>query len=294
MAFVFQRITIFGRPRLTDTGFADTLELLHNFLKKHDIEVFIEEETATHLPKNKLPTVSLQQLGQQCDLIIVMGGDGSLLNAARAAVNYDLPIVGINRGRLGFLTDISPSELEDKLFDILNGKFHVEKRFLLATTIETDGKKSAVSDALNDVVLSPGEVPHLIEFHISIDNKHVNRQRADGLIVATPTGSTAYALSGGGPILHPELDAIALVPMFPHTLSSRPIVIDSDCHITITIDENNENSPRLSCDGHKRIAVKPGSKIHIRKKSKLLRLIHPLDYNYYETLRSKLKWETRN
>lgn len=294
MSYVFQSVTIFGRPRPSDHGFSDTLNSLYQFLKSHQIDVFIEEETAKHHDDNSLPTLALDQLDQGCDLLIVIGGDGSLLNAARTAIHYDLPLVGINRGRLGFLTDIIPAELEEKLRDVLKGKFIEEKRFLLHADYEHEGKTTAIGDALNDVVLLPGDVPQMIEFEIFINQKMVNSQRADGLIIATPTGSTAYALSGGGPILHPELDAIALVPMFPHTLSSRPIVIDSHQSIEIKIDEINDSLPRISCDGQKRQEVVPGSSIHIRRKSQSLRLLHPLDYNYYETLRSKLKWEIKH
>lgn len=294
MSYVFQAVTIFGRPKPSDLGFTETLNTLFTFLKSHQIDVFIESETAKHHGDNGLPTVDLDQVGKVCDLVIVIGGDGSLLNAARTAIYNDIPLVGINRGRLGFLTDIIPAELEEKLEAILKGHYFEEKRFLLHADYEHEGQTTAIGDALNDVVLLPGDEPHMTEFEIMINNRMVNSQRADGLIVATPTGSTAYALSGGGPILHPELDVVALVPMFPHTLSSRPIVIDSHQSIEIKINALNECSPRVSCDGQKRIDVAPGSSIHIKRKSQSLRLLHPLDYNYYETLRSKLKWETKH
>jgi len=204
-------------------------------------------------------------------------------------LNDEIPILGINRGSLGFLTDILPSQLE-KIKAILEGKFILEKRFLLTATVTSNNKIISQDDALNEVALIPDAIPHMIEFEIYIDKQFVCSQNSDGLIIATPTGSTAYALSGGGPILHPQLDAIVLVPMFPHSLNNRPIVVQGQCEISIIVSPNNDTSPRLSCDGRAYLNAEPGSEITIRKKPKTLHLIHPLDYSYYETLRSKLHW----
>lgn len=267
----------------------DTLNALTDYLLSLQQNLLIETETAESLINTSLPTIAREDLGKQCDLLIVVGGDGSLLNAAHAVVNDQIPVLGINRGSLGFLTDILPSQLE-KIKEILAGKYVIEKRFLLTASIESQGTLLGTDDALNEVAILPDSVPHMIEFEIYIDDKFVCSQDSDGLIIATPTGSTAYALSGGGPILHPQLDAMVLVPMFPHSLNNRPIVIEGNREISIIISPNNSSSPRISCDGRAYITTPPGSRINVRKKAETLHLIHPLDYNYYETLRSKLHW----
>jgi NAD+ kinase len=291
MSKIFKTIGLIARQRQEDLS--DTLQSLKNLLLERQLSVIVETETANYLPKSKLPISPREEIGKQCDLIIVVGGDGSLLNAARVAVDSRTPVLGINRGRLGFLTDIHPSELNSRIEEVLDGNYIEEKRFLLTATIKNKKKTIATDLALNDVVLTPGELAHMIEFAISIDDQFVCSQRADGLIVATPTGSTAYALSGGGPILHPHLDAIVLVPMFPHTLSARPIVISGTSTTKILIPESSETAPKLSCDGQARITLPPGCEIYIEKKAEQLRLIHPTDYSYFQTLRSKLHWSTK-
>lgn len=283
----FRKVALLGRQRVE--GIEETLLALQDYLLQYPIEVVLEPDTAELIPDSDLPIFSKELLCRNCDLLIVVGGDGSMLNAAHIAINYGLPVLGINRGRLGFLTDIRPDELY-KIDDVLAGKYIEEHRFLLEAEIHT-GTTVKKTLALNDVVLLPGNIAHMIEFEVSINGQVICTQRADGIIVATPTGSTAYALSGGGPILHPQLDALVLVPMFPHTLSSRPIVVKSDSEISITLSPLNEASPRVSCDGQQRIPIAPGGKIVIKKYPVMLRLIHPLDYNYYQTLREKLGWE---
>lgn len=287
----FQTVGLIGRQRKEDIS--DTLQTLKSLLQARQLAIVVEEETASFFSTDKLPTYPRDQLGKYCDLIIVVGGDGSLLNAARAGIAHQTPVLGINRGRLGFLTDINPNEINEKVAEVLDGKYIEEKRFLLEVHIQHEQQTLAPNIALNDVVLLPGDVAHMIEFSITINDQFVCNHRADGMIVATPTGSTAYALSGGGPILHPGLDAVVLVPMFPHTLSARPIVIDADSPIKITIADTNEKSPRLSCDGQTPIEIPLGATIHIHKKAENLRLIHPTDYNYFETLRLKLGWNTK-
>lgn len=275
-------------------GVQKTLASLLTFLKEYNIETVVEEETATLLGPNTYRQVSRENLGSACELVIVVGGDGSLLNAAHAVVNHNTRVLGINRGRLGFLTDISPDTLKQKLKKILAGEYYEEKRFLLDAEIQYDNDTLSQQCALNEIALLPGPIPHILEFEIYINDQFMSHERSDGLIIATPTGSTAYALSGGGPILHPELNAIVIVPMFPHSLHSRPIVIDANHDINIVIMEDNNTVPRLSCDSRGYTDIQPGSLIHIRKKSKHLRLIHPLDYDYYGALRSKLHWGKKN
>lgn len=283
----FHHIALIGRP---GKNISDTLTAVKNYLLQKKIVVFVEENTADMMKKNNLGRFSENKIPAEIDLMIVVGGDGSLLNAAHCALPNHLPVLGINRGRLGFLTDIHPKELS-KIGDVLSGKYITEKRFLLNATHTHKKTKKQLGIALNDVVLLPGDSAQLIEFDIMINNQFVCQQRADGLIIATPTGSTAYALSGGGPILHPHLNAIALVPMFPHTLSSRPIVVDAHAKIELFIRDHNETSPSISCDGQDRIKVQPGSRIMIKKYKKILQLIHPDNYEYFQTLRTKLGWQ---
>lgn len=287
MALQFKVIGIFGR--LKNPGVAETLKALVEYLQTLNLEILIDAETAESLDDPALRLVSRDELSQHCDLLIVIGGDGSLLHAAHSIMNKEIPVLGINRGRLGFLTDILPTELK-KIKSILEGDYILEKRFLLTATVEHCGKQLGRGDALNEMALVPDSVPHMSEFEIYINDQFVCSQDSDGLIVATPTGSTAYALSGGGPILHPQLDAMVIVPMFPHTLSLRPIVIDGNHRITIVITPNNTTTPRLTCDSQSLINTPPGSLITIQKKPQHLHLIHPLDYDYYATLRSKLHW----
>ncbi len=285
----FKTIGLIGRYR--GNLYIETLETLIAFLHKKHIKVILEQETAHMLQDHALLAVSRQDLGLHCDLIIVVGGDGSLLGAARCAITHDVPVVGVNRGTLGFLTDIKPDEIETKIDAILHGHYVEEKRFLLNASVHHHNKILASGIALNDVVLMPGDIPHLIDFDIYINEQYMCNQRADGIIITTPTGSTAYALSGGGPILHPKLDALALVPVFPHKLSSRPIVVNGDSVIKILIGADNESTPKISCDSQERVPVPQGGYIRIMKNQQQLRLIHPIDYDYFETLRSKLGWE---
>lgn len=287
MALEFKTIGLMGRIR--NPGVKETLQTLISYLTEWQLNIVIEAETAESLTGVEVPQVSREKLGESCDLLIVVGGDGSLINASHAVVNQEIPVLGINRGSLGFLTDILPTELQ-KIKAILNGEYILENRFLLNATIEIEGQREAEDNALNEVALIPNVVPHMIEFEIYIDDQFVCSQNSDGLIIATPTGSTAYALSGGGPILHPQLDAIVLVPMFPHSLSNRPIVIEGDSRIDIILSPHNTTSPRVSCDGQAYMNCPPGSKITVQKKAERLHLIHPMDYDYYQALRSKLHW----
>lgn len=287
MSTMFKTVGIFGRVK--NNGVKETLKSLIEYLHQLSQPVLVEEETAEPLNDPSLKTISKDQISSECDLLIVVGGDGSLLHATHAIVNSNIPVLGINRGSLGFLTDILPSEL-DKVKAILEGKYILEKRFLLTTKIKLNKQLIGQDNALNEVALLPDARPHMIEFEIYIDNQFVCSQDSDGLIIATPTGSTAYALSGGGPILHPQLDAIVLVPMFPHTLSSRPIVIEGNCQITIVVSPNNTSSPKISCDGRESMGAPGGCHIKIQKNPHPLHLIHPVDYHYYKALRSKLHW----
>jgi NAD+ kinase len=284
----FRNIGVIGR--MGSVKVVESLRQLKQYLTSNNYHVIIEEDTSSMLPGHGLQVASKKLLGEICDLVIVVGGDGSLLGAARELAKSKIPLLGVNRGRLGFLTDISPADLEERLEKVLQGEYIEETRFLLDGHVERNGQPLGFGTALNDVVLHPGKSTRMIGFDLYIDGHFVYSQRSDGLIVATPTGSTAYSLSAGGPIMHPKLDAVVLVPMFPHTLSSRPIVVDGKSEIKLVIGETNETYPQISFDGQMNIACAPGDIIRITKKPFKIKLIHPLDHNFYATCRDKLGW----
>ena len=278
-------------------GFVDNLlvrETLIRLIKHLDqsgLEYLVEENTLSlsELPKHARASNN-SEMGKSCDLIIVVGGDGSMLHAARDFVDYEIPLLGVNRGRLGFLTDIPPSELEQQVDEVIKGNFLSSERFLLECELHRNGQIIDSGIALNDVVLQPRDSIRMIELSLQIDNQYVYTLRSDGLIVSTPTGSTAYALSGGGPILHPNINAINIVPINPHTLSNRPIVVDGDSHLEIEIASNNQVNAQAVCDGQNHLPTEWGDKLRIRKKNTRIKLVHPSFHSFYETCRSKLRW----
>lgn len=289
----FKRIILYARQHRANEGISESLHRLADFLEKQKITAFQDVETQTGFDLD-LPLLERAQMGEKHDLIVVVGGDGSLLSAARMAIQVNTPVIGINRGRLGFLTDILPQDIDTQLYDVLKGHYNEEQRFLLHARIyDQQNNTYFEGDALNDVVLGRGKETHLVEFDVHVNQQLMSHYRSDGIIVSTPTGSTAYALSAGGPIMHPQLNAIVLVPMFSHSLSSRPLVVDAEAKIELGISQHNESDLRISCDGHESRMVKPGQKVSIHKNGQTLRLLHPLDYHYYDTLRSKLGWESK-
>ncbi|MCQ4346705.1 NAD(+) kinase [Pseudomonas stutzeri] len=287
----FRNIGIIGR--LGSSQVLDTIRRLKRFLSERHLHVILEESIAEMLPGHGMQTCTRKLMGEICDLVVVVGGDGSLLGAARAMARHGTPVLGINRGSLGFLTDIRPDELEVKVSEVLAGRYLLESRFLLEAHVRRGLESIGQSDALNDVVLHPGKSTRMIEFEMFIDGQFVCSQKADGLIVSTPTGSTAYALSAGGPIMHPKLDAIVIVPMYPHTLSSRPIVVDGNSELKVVVASDMQIYPQVSCDGQNHFTCAPGDTLTIRKKAQKLQLIHPLEHNYYEVCRTKLGWGSR-
>lgn len=289
----FQRVILYARQHRANEGVNETLHRLIKFLDNQSIETYVDQDTSNHFTLD-LPTLEQAQMGKKHDLIIVVGGDGSLLSAARMAIKVNVPVIGINRGRLGFLTDILPQEIDTKLNDVIQGNYQEELRFLLQAQIHDENSTFFEGDALNDVVLSRGNETHLVEFEMYIDKRYVCHYRSDGLIIGTPTGSTAYALSAGGPIMNPSLNAMLIVPLFSHTLSSRPLVIDGEAKIDLIISKTNETNLILSCDGHESHRVKQGQHVSVAKNKQQLRLLHPLDYHYYETLRIKLGWQSKH
>jgi len=226
----------------------------------------------------------------QADIAIVVGGDGTLLDISRRVAPLDIPIAGVNLGRLGFLVDIQREAMHVTLKHILDGQFREEKRIMLGAEILRAGQSIHSSEALNDIVVSKGELARLIEYETLVDDYHVNSARADGIIVATPTGSTAYALSANGPILHPTLEAIALVPICPHTLSNRPLVINSSSTVTIRMLDSGLQNTYVSFDGQSSVRLQDGDEVAIGMSKHRVRLLRPLDHSHYDVLREKLGW----
>ncbi|WP_228517951.1 NAD(+) kinase [Aliidiomarina indica] len=271
---------------------SETLHALILALKEHGFSLLLGEDAPDCIEGSALERCSLKQIGERAEVAIVIGGDGRMLGAARTLSQHDIAVIGVNRGNLGFLTDVAPDEAVQQILEVLYGHYRTEYRFLLDAIVTDAQGNQTRGNAMNEVVLHSDQVAHMLEFEVSVDEQFVFSQRSDGLIIATPTGSTAYSLSAGGPILTPELDAITLVPMFPHSLSSRPIVVPGDSKISIKVAPDEEPL-HISCDGHIKLSVSPGSTIHIRRQSDRLRLIHPLTYNYYHVLRNKLNWGSR-
>lgn len=290
MTAPFKRIVLFGRR--PGDAVPETLAQLYDFLKPQVDRLAIDAETAEKFSPPNADIIEAHALRSEIDLAIVVGGDGSLLRVAQELADQAIPVIGINRGRLGFLTDVNPDDFSH-LTPMLQGDYQAEKRFLLYAEVFHNQQRIAEANALNDVVLLPGDVAQMIEFEVRINGDFLCTQRSDGMIVATPTGSTAYALSAGGPILHPTLDAMILVPLYPHTLTSRPIVLDANNTVTLVVAQDNITSPGISCDGRDRIPLSAGDTINVRKNREYLTLIHPNNYNYYEALRSKLYWSAK-
>lgn len=252
----------------------------------------MEQQIAHELQLKNVPTGTLAEIGQQADLAVVVGGDGNMLGAARTLARYDINVIGINRGNLGFLTDLDPDNALQQLSDVLEGRYISEQRFLLEAQVCQQDCQKRISTAINEVVLHPGKVAHMIEFEVYIDEIFAFSQRSDGLIISTPTGSTAYSLSAGGPILTPSLDAITLVPMFPHTLSARPLVINSSSTIRLRFSHRRSDL-EISCDSQIALPIQEGEDVLIRRCDYHLNLIHPKDYSYFNTLSTKLGWSKK-
>ena len=281
----FSHIGLFTKPN--DTRVDKTLHQLHEFLIQRGLHVHCDRNAGIILG---LPTMPTDVLAQHIDLAIVVGGDGTLLGAGRLLADHEVPIIGINLGRLGFLVDISPDEALTQLEEILNGQYKEEPRFVLHADVIREDAIIGSGDALNDVVLHVRNEVRMIEFTTRVDGHFVNTQRADGLVITTPTGSTAYALSSGGPIMHPSLQAIALVPICPHTLSDRPLVINNQSLIEVHLCEDRDIPARLSFDGQNNIELESGDLLRIHTRPEKVRLLHPQSYDYFHILREKLHW----
>lgn len=288
MSTEFARVGLLGRRE--HPGVAQIVADLLALLDQRGIEATLEDRLATLAYFEKRAMKPRDNIGEMVDLAIVIGGDGSLLSAARTLVRHDTPVIGINRGRLGFLTDVSPDDLVSQVNAVLDGHYTRESRFLLDVQVCRGSRVIGEAEALNDVVVNSGTSAQMVEFELTIDGEFVYRLSADGLILSTPTGSTAYSMSAGGPIMNPALDAMVIVPMFPHSLTSRPIVVHGDSEIRIDVVSRNQIHPPVTCDGQVSLTALPGDAVFVRKKAQRLTLLHPPGYSFYASCRDKLRW----
>jgi len=286
MSPAFRTIALIGKYKSPEI--AESLISLAEFLRSRGVDVLVEEGTADLVGADGFPVVSYASIGERADLAIVLGGDGSMLTAARKLAESDVPLVGVNQGRLGFMTDLARDDMLDGMTDLLEGKFKGEQRFLLDASVRRGDAVLFQTQALNDVVVNKGDLGRMIEFAVSIDGEFIYNQRSDGLIIATPTGSTAYALSANGPILHPSVPGIALVPLCPHALSNRPITVSDDSRIEIVL--HAPHRARVHADGQEKFELEAGDRVSVARSGRSIRFLHPLGYSYFAMLREKLHW----
>jgi len=286
MATRFRHAALVGK--FNAEGIREELETVAAFLVANGLAVTVEEDTAAKTGIDRYPRLPAAALGAACDLAVVVGGDGTMLGIARQLARHDTPLVGINQGRLGFITDIALGEFEPALAAILAGDYREEKRAMLEGGVERDGKTIFGSIALNDVIVSRGATAGMVELRIAIDGEFVAQLRADGLIVTSPTGSTAYALSAGGPILHPGIAGWALVPIAPHDLSNRPIVVPDSGEVEVEIVAGRDAS--VNFDMQSLTSLAHGDRIRVRRSADRVRFLHPRGWSYFATLRGKLHW----
>ncbi len=264
------------------------------WLKPLGLKLAVDQQTASKLTSTDgLSVFPLPGIARHIDLAVVIGGDGSLLSVARAVAPNNVPVVGVNRGSLGFLAEIHPQALEAEMKQVLHGHYREERRFLLSSEVLRNGHSLFASLALNDVVVHAGTTSRMMWFRLVIDGEEVYFQRSDGVIIASPTGSTAYSLSAGGPIMHPTLNAIAIVPMFPHDLTSRPIVVSGSSEVIVVVGESNAPEPRVSCDSQVDYELQPADQVRVSKGCDF-RLLRSVDYSFYAACRNKLDWASRS
>ncbi len=286
MSFPFKTIALIGKHKNLDM--VTPLLRLERYLESRNLEVLLDRLTASAMKEGKFPALTIEEIGKRADLAIVLGGDGTMLNIARKLASYDVPLVGINQGRLGFLTDLSIDTMLETLGSMFDGRYVTERRMLLYVEVARGATSIFSALALNDVAVNRGIGGNMIEFEVRINGEYVYSLRSDGLIVATPTGSTAYALSSGGPILHPSLDLIALVPVSPHTLSNRPIVVGPDAIVEILM--HRTAVARVHSDSHSHFDLHEHDKVVVRRSPHEVTLLHSADHSYYRMLREKLGW----
>jgi len=288
MNSAFPTIALIGKYQSREI--AESLLSLAAFLRQRGVEVLLEEATAAAVGANGYSVADYDTIGVRARLALILGGDGTMLNAARSLARFDVPLVGINQGRLGFMTDIALGAMIESITALLDGKFSREQRFLLNAEVLRDGAAAYQTLALNDVVVNKGDIGRMIELEVKVDGELIHVLRADGLIVSTPTGSTAYALSANGPILHPSVPGIAIVPLCPHALSNRPITVNDSCTIDIALLPPHD--ARVHFDGQTRFDARAGDVVRIGRSQHNITLLHPPGYSYFAMLREKLHWSS--
>ncbi len=288
MASSFRSFALVGRD--TDARVADSMRTLAKHLTGRGGEVLVDRNGSLDFGPTVVVRFDPQAFVERADLLIAIGGDGTMLFASRLVIGRSVPLLGVNRGRLGFLTDVSPDDMLERLDDVLAGKFTEDRRSLLEARLNRNGRVLGTLPALNDVVMQKWETGRMLDFETWIDGQYVNTHGADGLIVASATGSTAYALSCGGPIVQPRLAAVVLVPISPHTLSDRPIVVPADATIELRLMERADTRGQVLCDGTELGELAPGDRLQIVASRHQVTLIHPPGYDYFRLLRSKLHW----
>ena len=282
----FRHAAIVGKYQAR--GIRPLLEEIAHFLIDQGLEVSFERETANATGVTDFDSLSTEELGRQCDLAVVIGGDGTMLGIARELARWKMPLVGINQGRLGFITDIPIGQYKDALAPMISGDYEEEQRSMLEGEVWRDGERLYEQLSLNDVVVSRGATVSMVELRVDVDGDFVANMRADGLIVATPTGATAYALSAGGPILHPGIGGWVMVPIASHTLSNRPIVLPDHGEVRIRIVAGKDVSANF--DMHNLASLMIGDQVCVRRSAFTVRFLHPRGWSYYATLRRKLRW----
>ena len=288
MTNTFHSFALVGRD--TDARVADSMRTLAGHLSQRGGKVLVDQNGTVDFGSTGVERLDPQAFADHADLLIAIGGDGTMLFASRLVVGRNVPLLGVNRGRLGFLTDVSPDDMLERLDDVLAGNFTEDRRTLLDARLSHNGRVLATLTALNDVVMQKWETGRMLDFETWIDGQYVNTHGADGLIVASATGSTAYALSCGGPIVQPRLGAVVLVPISPHTLSDRPIVVPADAAIELRLMERADTRAQVLCDGALLGELEPGDRLQVAASAHQVTLIHPPGYDYFRLLRSKLHW----
>ena len=284
----FLHVALIGKYQAQ--GSRSALQHIADFLLAQGCKVTLETDTARNTGLHQFPTLDGPAIGAHCDLGLVLGGDGTMLGIGRQLARYGVPVVGINQGRLGFITDIAFEEYQATLAPMLRGEFEEDRRWMMQAQVMRQGECVFSATAMNDVVVNRGATSGMVELRVEVDGRFVANQRADGLIIASPTGSTAYALSAGGPLLHPSIAGWVLVPIAPHTLSNRPIVLSDSGEVVIELVAGGDASANF--DMHSLASLMRGDRIIVRRSAHQMRFLHPKGWSYFDTLRKKLHWNT--
>ncbi|WP_096695443.1 NAD kinase [Polaromonas sp. AER18D-145] len=282
----FRHVALIGKYHAQ--GSRSALEEIAHFLHAQGCEVTLEKDTASNTGLTQYPVLDVAGVGAHCDLALVVGGDGTMLGIGRQLAQFGVPLVGINQGRLGFITDIAFEDFQTALEPMLRGEYDEDRRWMMQAKVVRDGRCVFSATAMNDVVVNRGATSGMVELRVEVDGRFVANQRADGLIIATPTGSTAYALSAGGPLLHPSISGWVMVPIAPHTLSNRPIVLPDTGEVTVEIVAGRDASANF--DMQSLASLLHGDRISVRRSEYQMRFLHPKGWSYFDTLRKKLHW----